>query len=149
MGFLMYIPALRRKCSQCNQLTHSWANNCVHCNHPFQAPARIRSLGWVLLSFGILLSAGMVYLIVLIAGIIRHSNDPDAATRFAGDEFVAAMVFGVLGMVLMFGITSTVSGAWQIKHGTRNPKLARLMLVLGAIMILIGTIARALNRTQF
>lgn len=82
----------------------------------------------------------MIYLMVLIAGIIRHSTDPNATTRFEGDEFMAVMTFGILGFVLLFGITGVVSGIWQIKYGRRNQKLMRVILFLGVVFIVIGAL---------
>jgi hypothetical protein len=94
---------------------------------------------------GTLLSVGMAYLLVLIDGIIRRSHDPGATTRFTGTAADAAFACGVMGLVLVFGIVAVTAGVWQVRHGTRNPRLVKVVLALAALFIAAGTFVRYLS----
>lgn len=120
-------------------------NRSLHHEQLQQSSKRIRRLGWVLLSCGIFLVGFMAYLMVLIAGIMRRSDNPRATTRFTGDSSDAAMIFAILGLVLLFGAGCVAAGAWQIRYGTRNLKLVRVVLVLGAIFYVIGILAQLME----
>jgi cytochrome b len=90
------------------------------------------------------LVAGMAYLIIVIARIIAQSDDPNATSRFTGTPMQALMVYAILGLVLVFGVVSVVAGAWQVRYGTRNPWLVKLVLGLAAIFVSLGVLIQAL-----
>lgn len=101
-------------------------------------------LGWILIVIGTGLTAGIAYLLVAINRIMRHSADPDATTRFTGTPAAALMIYGVLILFLLFGVVSIASGAWQARHGTRNPWLVNVVLAFAAFFISMGVLVRYL-----
>lgn len=138
----MYLGGMVQTCPQCSTQAKSWLDWCPDCGTRLSRPSRIRALGWVLMVIGTGLTAGMVYLIVVIAGIMRASGDPDATTRFTGTPSQALMVFGILGLVLVFGLVSVTAGAWQVRHGTRNPRLVKVVLGFAAVFFGFGALVR-------
>jgi hypothetical protein len=85
-------------------------------------------MGGIYLVLGLALCGGIGYLMVVIAGIMQHSGDPHATTRFNGTPAQAVGVFAVLWVVMLIGFTVLVSGIWQIRYGRRNVKLVRITL---------------------
>lgn len=140
----MYLRAMVQTCSQCQFQAQSWVDNCPRCGLLLSRPSRVRALGWAMMVLGAGLVVGMAYLIVAIARIIAQSDDPDATSRFAGTPAQALMVYGILGLVLVFGVVSVVAGAWQVRYGTRNPRLVKLVLGLAAVFMGIGVLVQAL-----
>ena len=89
---------------------------------------------------------GMVVLSYVMYGITQNRNDPRAATRFTGSESDMTFMFGIFGLVFFFGLTAFVAGLWQIIFGRRNVWLIWIMLGLGAIFFIIGTVLQSLDR---
>lgn len=142
---VLNLRGMVQTCPQCTIQTQSWVDFCPECGARISHPGRIRALGWVLMVIGALLSAGMAYLLVLIDGIIRNSDDPDATTRFTGTAADAAFAYGVMGLVLVFGLVAVTAGAWQVRNGTRNPRLVKVVLALAALFVAAGSVVRYLN----
>lgn len=131
------IPEQFHPCARCSTINSNRRDLCSHCGHVLHARS-IRIRGAIVLVLGVLISGGMTYLIVLIADIMRHSDDPGATTRFTGSETAAVGIFGILGLVLVFGIVGIVVGGWMLRYGWRHPKLMRAVLIVGGILWLIG-----------
>jgi hypothetical protein len=98
--------------------------------HP---PGRLRAAGVIYLVLSSLLTGGATYLMVLTAGLVARSDDPEAATRFSGTGWQLALVFGALGFVLLIGVTGILMGVWQVLYGRRNLALVRVAMVLYVI----------------
>ena len=141
----MYARGMVQTCPQCAAVARSWEDFCPQCSARISSPSRIRALGWMLMVIGTGLAVGMAYLIVRIARIVEGSDDPGATTRFTGTGAQALMTFGILGLVLAFGIVTLTAGAWQARHGTRNPRLVKVVLAFAAAFIAVGMAIRSLT----
>ena len=141
----MYLRGMVHTCPQCATVARSWEDFCPRCGARISSPSRIRALGWMLMVIGTGLTVGVTYLIVLIARIIEGSDDPGATTRFTGTQAQALMTFGILGVVLAFGVLAITAGAWQARHGTRNPRLVKVVLAFAAVFITFGMAVRYLT----
>jgi hypothetical protein len=141
----MYVRGMVQTCPQCQTQARSWVDWCPDCGVRLSSPSRIRALGWVLIVIGTGLVAGMAYLLVVIADIIRGSSDPGATSRFAGTPRDALMIYAILGLVLAFGAVSVVSGAWHVRYGTRNPRLVKVVLGFAAVFFGIGALVGYLS----
>jgi hypothetical protein len=141
----MLVRGMAQTCPQCRAQARAWMDWCPDCGVRLSKPGRIRALGWMLMVIGAGLTAGMAYLLVLIGGIIRHSDDPGATTRFGGTPRDALMIYGILGLVLAFGVVAMAAGAWQARYGTRNPRLVKVVLVFAAAFFAIGALFRFLT----
>ena len=109
-----------------------------------KSPAALRALGVVLVVLGGLLMGGMAVLSWVLYGVINN-NDPRASTKFTGSESDMMFMFGIFGLVFFIGLTALVSGLWQIVFGKRNLILVWIMLGLGGIFFIVGTVVRYLN----
>ena len=88
--------------------------------------------------------AGMAVLSWIMYGIINN-NDPRASTKFTGTENDMLFMFAIFGLVFFIGLTSFVAGLWQVIFGKRNLILVWIMLALGGIFFIVGTIVRGLD----
>ena len=109
-----------------------------------KSPAALRALGVVLVVLGGALMGGMAVLSWVMYGVI-HNNDPRAGTKFTDSESDMMFMFGIFGLVFFIGLTALVSGLWQIIFGKRNLILVWIMLGLGGIFFIVGTIVQYLN----
>jgi MFS family permease len=130
-------------CFKCDFETTIPLAECPRCGSRMLTAKHIRRLGWVLIATGIFLAAFMAVLIILIAGIVAQSDNPAATTRFSGTPFQAAMILGLLGLVLAFGLACIIAGVYQIRHGRRNKKLIRITLWLAFALLIIGIVIQA------
>lgn len=110
-----------------------------------RSPKALRALGVVLLVLGVLLMGGMAVLSWVMYGVIQNSSDPRATTRFTGSESDMMFMFAIFGLVFFIGLTSFVAGLWQVIFGKRNLILVWVMLALGGIFFIVGTVVRALD----
>ena len=130
------LEELNIRCSRCGGLVPFWGDSCLSCGQVAHPPHRLRIMGGIYLVIGLGLSGAIIYLMVLIAGIIRHSSDAHATTRFNGTPAQVVMIFGVLTFPLLVGFTLIVTGVWQLRYGRRNLKLVRLAFIW--LYVLIG-----------
>lgn len=109
-----------------------------------KSPATLRALGAVLLVLGGILMGGMAVLSWVMYGVINNT-DPRASTKFTGSESDMLFMFAIFGLVFFIGLTAFTAGLWQVVFGRRNLILVWIMLGLGGIFFIIGTIVRYLN----
>ncbi len=126
----MQILLMRQRCGGCGAASPAWTDVCQGCGVVMHPPGRLRAAGVIYLVLGSLLTGGATYLIVLIAGVVARSDDPEATTRFSGTGWHLALAFGALGFVLLIGVTGILMGVWQVLHGRRNLALVRVAMVL-------------------
>jgi hypothetical protein len=82
---------------------------------------------------------------LLAMNMIANSDGPGTGSRFTGTRSDMLFMYGVFGLVLVFGLTSLVAGLWQLIFGKRNMMLVWIMLSLGAIFFFIGMAVQYLN----
>jgi hypothetical protein len=85
----------------------------------------------------------MSAIIIFMLGVVNQPARPGGGARFTGTKDQMYMIFGILGFVLLFGFTSLIAGLWQLVFGRRNMMLIYLILGLGAIFLIGGSIFRA------
>jgi len=134
---------LRREVEGNSQVIH----NPVDMNSPQKAvksPATLRALGVVLVVLGGILMGGMAVLSWVMYGVINNT-DPRASTKFTGSESDMLFMFAIFALVFFIGLTAFTAGLWQVVFGRRNLILVWIMLGLGGIFFIIGTIVRYLD----
>jgi hypothetical protein len=110
---------------------------CLGCGQPIRPPTRARVFGGILFALGLVLSTGTGYLLLMILGVMRRSDDPRATVRFTGDGLDAALVVGVLGVVLAFGLFGVIAGAYQLRYGRRHPKHMRVAFAFAILLVML------------
>lgn len=124
-------PGELRICYKCDHETRETGDGCPRCRSKrLLTPKAIRVLGGVLVGLGLFLVLLMGAVTILVAGIVAHSNDPGATTRFSGGKKELALIFGLFGLVIAFGAACTVGGALQLVRGRRSKTVVRVVLGL-------------------
>jgi hypothetical protein len=109
-----------------------------------RSPGALRALGVVLVVLGGALMAGMAVLSWVIYGTVTNT-DPRASTKFTGDESDIVFMFAIFALVFFIGLTAFVAGLWQVVFGKRNLILVWIMMGLGGIFFIVGTIVKYLT----
>lgn len=61
------------------------------------------------------------------------------------EKSVPVAAWALVGFFSVFGLVSVFQGFWQIVYGVRNRVATVLMILMGAIFIVAGVVARALK----
>lgn len=96
-------------------------------------------LGWVLVVLGTVLVVFMGGLGIILGGIIAGTNQPGSTSRFTGGPEVVLFIVVIFGLVILFGLVSMATGAWQIWYGKPNTMLRVIMIVVAGLLFLIGS----------
>jgi MFS family permease len=132
-----------KTCYKCHFETETAERLCPRCRKKLWTRTETRGMGAVLAVLGTFLVVMMSAIIIFMLGLVNQSAKPGTGARFTGTKDEMYMAFGILGFVLLFGFTSLVAGLWQLIFGRRNMILIYVILGLGAIFLIGGTIFRA------
>jgi predicted RNA-binding Zn-ribbon protein involved in translation (DUF1610 family) len=128
-----------RICYKCDHETREPVERCPRCGNRRVLTAKgIRALGGVLVAVGLFLVVFMGAIALIVAGIIAGSNAPGATTRFSGGTKEIAIIFGLFGLVIAFGVASTVGGAMQLVRGRRSKTMVRVILGLFIALVVFA-----------
>ena len=110
-----------RTCPKCGYETTDAVRKCPKCGRRMLSTKQVRRLGFVQVLLGVFLAGFVGIIIYHIAPSMLKTEVPDASgSRFTGTREQGQMVLALLGLVIMFGLTSLVNGVWQIATGKRN-----------------------------
>jgi uncharacterized paraquat-inducible protein A len=131
-----------KTCYKCAYETETADVRCPRCGKKLFTKAETRVLGGVLTALGAFLMVVMGAIIIFFVGLMSQSGKSSGA-KFNGSKNDALLVFAILGFVLLFGFTSFIAGLWQLIFARRNMVLIWIILGLGAIFLIGGSIFRA------
>ncbi|MDT7541069.1 MAG: hypothetical protein QOE33_973 [Acidobacteriota bacterium] len=131
-----------RVCKRCGEEAFGEAARCAHCGGRVASARTMRLLGWTQVGLGSFLVLFMGTITYYVARIIYHTGEPGTGARFTGGPEMALYIFGLFGLVLIFGVACIASGAWQAHYARQNRKLMFIILGLGVLFIVIGTALR-------
>lgn len=132
-----------KTCYKCSYEAQTAEIKCPRCRKKLWTRTETRVLGGVLAALGSFLVVVMGAIILFFVGLMSQSGKSSGA-KFTGTKNDAVMVFAILGFVLLFGFTSLIAGLWQLIFGRRNMVLIWIVLGLGIIFLVGGSIIRAI-----
>ena len=129
-----------RVCYKCDyEVGDAGAKLCPRCgNGRILKRRQVRGLGWVLLFAGAFLFLFMGGITVFVAYLIAQTGEPGSTMRFTGGKREAAVVFGIFGAVMAFGLASMAAGVSQIRRRRRNKGLVRVMVWLFIALVVLA-----------
>lgn len=84
-------------------------------------------------------------IIVVFIGLADTAGKKNVSgPRFSGTKNDLFLVFMILGFVFFFGAVSFVAGLWQLIFARRNMVLIWIILALGAVFLIGGTLFRVI-----
>lgn len=132
-----------RTCYKCGYETHEVIKQCPQCGRRLQTSSTVRTLGVVQLLMGLFLVGMMGTITYYVAPIMLPADTPSISDhRFSGTPQQALMILGLFSLVILFGVTSMVSGLWQIKTGRRNKWIFIFMMGLVIVLLVVCWLIR-------
>lgn len=129
-----------RVCYKCDFETAREMDDCPRCGHKLITAGRVKVLGWVLIFLGLFLVVFMGAVTVLVAGIVARTGRPGSTESFSGGPKELALIFGLFGLVIAFGLTCTIAGVSQARSGRRSRKLVKVLMGIFFALIAAGTL---------
>src|SRR2546423_9347967 len=131
-----------RTCYKCGYETHDALKQCPQCGQRLRTAREVRVLGWVQLFLGLFLVGMMGTITYYVAPLILQAGTPGGGARFTGTPQQALIILGLFGLLIVFGLTSVISGLWQIKTGRRNKWIFIFMLGLVIVLLVVCLLIR-------
>ncbi len=125
------------KCVACGFVTTAPGARCPRCKCLWQTQQQVRGRGVALIVLGGLLSGGMAFLLLWM-GSAMHPEISKTSSSFTGTRSDAVFIFGLLGAVLVLGITSFITGVWQVVTGRVSRTLRLTMLAVGLLVLVLA-----------
>lgn len=69
----------------------------------------------------------MAFVMWYIARIMDNSGNPRATERFDGSPAMAVVIFGILGLVWIFGVAMVVMGGWMLRFGASTQAMQNML----------------------
>ena len=137
-----------RSCYKCFYETTEAFAKCPQCGGPMRTARQVRRLGWVQLVLGLFITGMMLAITAFVAPLMLNAGAPSATgSRFTGTPEQALLIFGLFGVLILFGLVAMLNGIWQIKFGRRNKWLFIVVLVLTGLLVFLGVVVRTALRT--
>ena len=124
-------------CFICGYATHKLASHCPQCGAPLQSRRWSRRFGAVLSVCGLFITAVMGTVLYYAAPLMLRPGVRIGSTRFTGTAAQGLLFLGIMGAVLIFGVTALLYGLWQIKSGGRDKRVIFFIVGLAALLGLI------------
>lgn len=121
---------------KCGLDAPSEALRCERCGGKLRGKSMMRVLGVMMFLLGSLLIVVMSVLIVFTIRAANGNGNAFAGSRFTGTHSDLVTIYGVFGLVLVFGAVSAMAGLWQMIFGKRNKWLIWTVLGLGLLFYL-------------
>lgn len=134
-----------RICKRCGADSTDGAARCARCGGPVATARTMRVLGWMLIGLGSFLFLFMGAITYYVAQLMYHTDTTGTGARFNGTHEQALYIFGLFGLVMLFGVSAIATGAWQAIYARPNRKLMLIILALGVLFVIVGTATRFMN----
>jgi hypothetical protein len=103
---------------------------CPKCGGPMKTAKQIRRLGWALVVLGFLIASVTGVVTVYLAPDLMHPEHGDSAQEML-------FISGLLGVLILCGLSAMINGVSQIKTGRRNKGPLIFMLVIFMVLVLL------------
>ena len=135
-----------RTCYKCHYEAETAETRCPRCrSKKLWTRTETRAMGGVLAVLGSFLMVVMGAIILFFIGLAATAGKKNiSGPRFSGTKNDLFLVFIILGFVFFFGFVSFVAGMWQIILGRRNMVLIWVILALGVVFLVGGSIFRVI-----
>ena len=130
-------PAVRKErvCFKCGYHAETVDTICPQCKRTLQTSSSIRVRGVLMVLCGIILIGMMGY--ISLWALTAVDSTTQGGSRFTGTQQEKMLIFGLFGVLLVFGFVSFAGGIWQVIFGRRSKAIVWIGLALG-LLIAIG-----------
>ena len=117
-------------CIKCGQTITDKETKCLQCGGWIPRAQRNRRLGYVLIILGLFLAVMIGIITVLVAPIMLSAGQKINGSTFTGSPAQGFLILTLFGIIIVFGLMSTVYGIFQVVTGRRNMVFIILLFVL-------------------
>jgi len=130
-------PAEYKECFKCSFRGETANLDCPECGKRLRTSKNIRTRGVIQIVTGIFLVLMMAALSIFIGVLVaKGANDPETARKLADQRTFMLTIYGLFGVLALFGVNGIVMGTWQVVTGRRNKVLMWVMFVLLALILI-------------
>ncbi|CAN5401012.1 hypothetical protein BH10ACI3_BH10ACI3_24140 [soil metagenome] len=123
-------------CFNCGYQAETIATLCPQCKRQLHTSSSIRVRGFLLMVCGGILVPFMGYISLWMVNAAANPNPGGA--KFNGTNEQLLMIFGICGLVILFGLLAFVTGIFQAITGRRNKMIVWAIALLGALVYVAG-----------
>jgi len=130
-------PAEYKECFKCSFRGETSHMDCPECGKKLRTSKNIRTRGVIQIVTGVILVAMMAGLSIFIGVLVaKGANDPETARKLADQRTFMLTIYGLFGVLALFGVNGIVMGTWQVVTGRRNKVLMWVLFVLLALILI-------------
>ena len=135
-----------KECFKCGFRGETDESKCPKCGRVLRSSKNIRIRGIIQVVTGLFLIVMMAGLSIFIGGLLTNAaHDPSNAKKIADQGLAFTAIYGLFGVIALFGINAVAMGIWQIVFGRRNKifiwiMFALLILILAACAAMVFTL---------
>ena len=123
-------------CYKCGFQAETAAGICPQCKGQLQTSRSIRIRGFLLALCGGFLMIFMAYIGLWMLGAATTTNP--LGPKFTGTVEQARMIAALVALVIIFGLSSFITGVWQLVFGKRNHLFVWGICALAALLFLLA-----------
>ena len=121
-----------RSCYKCGYFGETSNTVCPQCRRTLFTSTNTRIRGGLLAVIGMALMTFAAYLLVWV--IAAFGNSGSTGPRFNGTPQEKLMIVALFSALILFGLFSLITGAWQLIFGRRNRVLAWTVVGIGIVL---------------
>lgn len=138
-----------RDCRKCGFETFENITKCPKCALDLESESKIRSSGSAETVFAAILTIMMSVILIGVSALFvygKYFANAQAKQNFSKPEGYILMIgtWIVLISLLSFGIAGIFTGRYAVKHGRRDRKKHKIMMIILAVGLGIGALMQAL-----
>jgi len=130
------------ECWACGFTTHEFIAQCPKCGETMQSRRWSRRLGVALIVCGVIITTMMLVMLYLETPVMLNPGVEIDGSTFTGSAQMGLSVIALFSVLLAFGVTSLLYGAWQVKTGRRSKKVVTAMVTVVSVLMCIGWLVR-------
>lgn len=125
-------------CWMCGYQTHRFASHCPRCGAGLQSRRWSRRFGAALVVCGFVIAAIMAVVLYSTVPTMLRPGVDIGGTRFSGSRAQAMVALGIMAAVFVFGVTTMLYGAWQVRSGARSVRVVAFLLGIVGLLWLVS-----------
>jgi uncharacterized paraquat-inducible protein A len=136
-----------RECFKCSYRGVIGQTTCPNCGKNLYTSENIKSRGIFLIGVGSFLCIFMGAIAALVISFLAEAaRNPTNTKRM--DPFMLLFIYGIFGIVIVFGANAVATGIWQVIVGRRNRIFIWLMWAILFTLFAAGSILESWQGTS-
>jgi hypothetical protein len=135
-------PENLSECWACHFKTYEVVAKCPKCGEPVLSKRTARRAGLLLIVCGVVITGMMTGILISLAPTMLQPGVEIDGSSFTGTAQQGLTFLIILSVLLAFGVTALLYGAWQVKTGRRSKKVVSAMVGVVSVLMTIAWLMR-------